>query len=131
MTDLRSGGQGEYPLSSRVAVVSGGSSGIGAATVRRLAAAGAKVAVGYGSGRDRAEALVSGLPGDGHVALHLPMEDSQALSDAAAEVENLPKDTPLAFLCHHGRRSAAAAEHFRRLGPQWRDRGVASVHRLL
>ena len=36
--------------------------------------------------------------------------------DAAAEVENLPKDTPLAFLCHHGRRSAAAAEHFRRLG---------------
>ncbi|HZX80263.1 MAG TPA: Grx4 family monothiol glutaredoxin [Lysobacter sp.] len=36
--------------------------------------------------------------------------------DAAAEVENLPKDTPLAFLCHHGGRSAAAAEHFRRLG---------------
>ncbi|HEY4582531.1 MAG TPA: Grx4 family monothiol glutaredoxin [Lysobacter sp.] len=36
--------------------------------------------------------------------------------DAAAEVENLPKDTPLAFLCHHGRRSATAAEHFRRLG---------------
>jgi monothiol glutaredoxin len=36
--------------------------------------------------------------------------------EAASEVENLPKDTPLAFLCHHGRRSAAAAEHFRRLG---------------
>ncbi|MGY3266818.1 Grx4 family monothiol glutaredoxin [Lysobacter sp. HA35] len=36
--------------------------------------------------------------------------------DAASEVEGLPKDTPLAFLCHHGRRSAAAAEHFRRLG---------------
>ena len=36
--------------------------------------------------------------------------------EAASEVENLPKDTPLAFLCHHGRRSASAAEHFRRLG---------------
>lgn len=36
--------------------------------------------------------------------------------EAAADVENLPKDTPLAFLCHHGSRSAAAAEHFRQLG---------------
>ncbi|TBR11373.1 MAG: Grx4 family monothiol glutaredoxin [Lysobacter sp.] len=33
-----------------------------------------------------------------------------------AELEALPKHTPLAFLCHHGRRSAAAAEHFRTLG---------------
>ncbi|GAB2509063.1 Grx4 family monothiol glutaredoxin [Lysobacter humi (ex Lee et al. 2017)] len=35
---------------------------------------------------------------------------------ASAEIEALPKDTPIAFLCHHGRRSAEAAEHFRRLG---------------
>lgn len=33
-----------------------------------------------------------------------------------AEVEELPKDTPLAFLCHHGNRSRAAAEHFLKLG---------------
>ncbi len=33
-----------------------------------------------------------------------------------AALEALPKDTPLAFLCHHGGRSAQAAEHFRRLG---------------
>lgn len=33
-----------------------------------------------------------------------------------AELEALPKDTPIAFMCHHGRRSAAAAEHFRGLG---------------
>jgi 3-oxoacyl-[acyl-carrier protein] reductase len=87
MTDLRAGGQGEYPLGGRVAVVAGGSSGIGAATVRRLAAAGARVAIGYGSGRDRAEALAAELPGDGHMALHLPMDDSRALAAAAAEVE--------------------------------------------
>lgn len=33
-----------------------------------------------------------------------------------AELEALPKDTPLAFLCHHGGRSAQAAEQFRALG---------------
>ncbi|MEO6264874.1 MAG: Grx4 family monothiol glutaredoxin [Luteimonas sp.] len=34
----------------------------------------------------------------------------------ALELEALPKDTPLAFLCHHGGRSGQAAEHFRELG---------------
>jgi len=33
-----------------------------------------------------------------------------------AEVEELPKSTPLAFHCHHGNRSRAAAEHFLKLG---------------
>jgi monothiol glutaredoxin len=28
----------------------------------------------------------------------------------------LPKDTPLAFLCHHGNSSRSAAEHFREHG---------------
>ena len=28
----------------------------------------------------------------------------------------MPKDTPLAYLCHHGGRSAQAAEQFRALG---------------
>lgn len=32
------------------------------------------------------------------------------------ELEALPKDTPLAFLCHHGNSSRQAAEHFRALG---------------
>ncbi len=36
--------------------------------------------------------------------------------DALAHLEALAKDTPLAFLCHHGRRSAQMAEHFRGLG---------------
>jgi monothiol glutaredoxin len=38
------------------------------------------------------------------------------LDQGIAAVEQLPKDTPLAFLCHHGQRSAQAAEHFRQLG---------------
>jgi monothiol glutaredoxin len=36
--------------------------------------------------------------------------------DAVRELEALPKDTPLAFLCHHGNSSRSAAEHFRQLG---------------
>ena len=36
--------------------------------------------------------------------------------DARRHLEALPKDTALAFLCHHGRRSAEVAEHFRNLG---------------
>jgi len=39
------------------------------------------------------------------------------LDDATmVAVEALPKDTPLAFHCHHGGRSRGAAEHFLKLG---------------
>lgn len=36
--------------------------------------------------------------------------------DGLERLQELPKDTALAFLCHHGGRSAQAAEHFRGLG---------------
>ena len=38
------------------------------------------------------------------------------LDHGVAELEALPKDTALAFLCHSGGRSAQAAEHFRARG---------------
>jgi 3-oxoacyl-[acyl-carrier protein] reductase len=44
-------------LSGRVALISGGSRGIGAATVRMFSAAGAKVAFSYRNARSQAEAL--------------------------------------------------------------------------
>jgi monothiol glutaredoxin len=37
-------------------------------------------------------------------------------ANVAAEIEKLPKDTLIVFHCHHGGRSAQAAEHFRKLG---------------
>ena len=36
--------------------------------------------------------------------------------DSASEFARMPKNTALAFLCHHGNSSRAAAEHFRGLG---------------
>jgi monothiol glutaredoxin len=36
--------------------------------------------------------------------------------DGMQRLQSLPKDTALAFLCHHGGRSAQAAEHFRQQG---------------
>lgn len=51
------------------------------------------------------ERTIAVLPG----AIHL---DERAM----AELETLPKDTPLVFHCHHGMRSQAAAEHFVRKG---------------
>ena len=83
---IRAGGQGEYKLDGRVAVVTGGSGGIGAATARRLAAGGAKVIIGYNAARDKAETLAAELAGTGHLVLHIPMEDSAAIGAAADAV---------------------------------------------
>jgi NAD(P)-dependent dehydrogenase (short-subunit alcohol dehydrogenase family) len=79
---------GERPLTGKVAVVTGGSSGIGAASVRLLAAAGAKLVVGYNKGADRAAALIAELSGEGHMAMHLPLEDTAQIRRAAAAVRD-------------------------------------------
>jgi monothiol glutaredoxin len=45
------------------------------------------------------------------------IDSATQLDDATmAKIEALPKDTPIAFHCHHGTRSKAAAEHFLKLG---------------
>src|ERR1700688_1640999 len=73
-------------LSGMVAVVCGASSGIGAASARLFAEAGARVVVGYNKGVERANALVGELAGSGHRAIHLPLEDSAEIRKAAAAV---------------------------------------------
>jgi len=43
--------------------------------------------------------------------------NSRLLDDALmAQIAELPKSTPIAFICHHGNRSRAAAEHFLKEG---------------
>lgn len=74
------------PLAGKIAVVTGGSSGIGAAAVRQLADAGARVVIGYNRGADRAEALRSALAGDGHRCARMPLEEPPALAALVAEL---------------------------------------------
>jgi monothiol glutaredoxin len=46
-----------------------------------------------------------------------PFAGAQVLDeDSVAQLSALPKEQPLAFLCHHGNSSRGAAEHFRGLG---------------
>lgn len=49
-------------------------------------------------------------------ALASVREPFRTLDDGIEVLTRLPKDTPLAFLCHTGARSERAAEHFRGLG---------------
>ena len=67
----------EGRLSGRRALVTGGSRGIGAAIVRRLAAEGATVAVNYVSDAGSAESLVNELRGNGTGAARLPAGKSR------------------------------------------------------
>ena len=73
-------------LKGKVAVVTGGSSGIGAAAARMLAEAGAKVVVCYNKGEARAKELIASLAGSGHRAQHLVLEDSATMRKAADDV---------------------------------------------
>jgi 3-oxoacyl-[acyl-carrier protein] reductase len=80
------GGTPGGALDGRVAVVTGASSGIGAASARLFAKAGARVVVGYNRGIDRANAVVAGLAGSGHKPMHLPLEDTAQIKRVAAAV---------------------------------------------
>jgi len=77
-------------MDGSVAIVTGGGTGIGAATVRALAARGVRCLVNYASSRDAAEALVEeiGATGTGGHAMRGDVADDadcRALAAAAAE----------------------------------------------
>jgi 3-oxoacyl-[acyl-carrier protein] reductase len=70
----------------KVALITGGGSGIGKATAARLAAMGSAVVVGYNSRRELAEDVVAGLQGTGHVAMRIAIDDPVSIAEAAAAV---------------------------------------------
>jgi 3-oxoacyl-[acyl-carrier protein] reductase len=76
------------PLEGKVAVVTGGSGGIGSAICRHFADAGATVVFTYRSGREAAERLQTSLPRGAHWAKHVAVDDSAGLKALAAEVES-------------------------------------------
>jgi NAD(P)-dependent dehydrogenase (short-subunit alcohol dehydrogenase family) len=79
-----------HPLSQKIALVTGGSRGIGAAIAKRLAADGAKVAITYSRSKDRADAVVAEIQqaGGNAVAILANAEQPatmQALVDAVVK----------------------------------------------
>ncbi len=74
-------------LQDKLAVVTGASGGIGAATARRLAEAGARVVVGYNNKSAEATEIAAALPGSGHRAMRIPMLETSAIREVAATIE--------------------------------------------
>ena len=77
-------------LDGRLALVTGGSKGLGAATARLFAEAGARVVVTFGSDAEAADRLIASLPGAGHRASRTPAKipaKSKALAAAIATTE--------------------------------------------
>jgi 3-oxoacyl-[acyl-carrier protein] reductase len=71
-------------LSGKVAVVTGGSRGIGAAIAKRLASDGASVAITYAKDSSAASAVVKAIESQGGKALAIQADaaDSQAVKNA-------------------------------------------------
>jgi 3-oxoacyl-[acyl-carrier protein] reductase len=75
------------PLSGKVAVIMGGSGGIGAATARMLAEEGATIVVAWRSDEAVANAVLASLPKGRHIAVQATIEDSSSLAALATAVK--------------------------------------------
>jgi len=84
MPDTHPSEGGAPPLAGRLALVTGAASGIGRATAKALAAAGARVIL---ADRNSADAVVAELAGQGHRAATLDVTDEAGWGQLAAEIE--------------------------------------------
>ena len=76
----------EPPRQQPVAVVTGGTGGIGSRICGALARAEMSVVVGYHRSADAARAVAASLAGKGHAAMASPVTDSAALAALAEEI---------------------------------------------
>jgi 2-keto-3-deoxy-L-fuconate dehydrogenase len=101
-----------YCLDGRVALVTGGASGIGEATVKELARAGAQVWVAD-LNREAAQTLAASIPSA--QALHLDVTDSDSIAAAATQLDRLDILVNNAGIGHVGSIETTGPEDFDRL----------------
>jgi NAD(P)-dependent dehydrogenase (short-subunit alcohol dehydrogenase family) len=108
-------------LKGKRALVTGGSRGIGAAIVRRLASDGASVAINYRSGADEAHALVEELTGDGRQAVPVqadisdPAAGREAVAQASEALGGLDILVSNAGIEHFGALESITPEDYERV----------------
>src|SRR5690349_7956989 len=75
-------------MEGQVALITGGGGGIGSATARRLASAGARVVITYNSDAAKADVALKSLAGEGHWATQASVTDSERIAWLAGEVRD-------------------------------------------
>ncbi len=89
-------------MNGKVALVTGGAGGIGAAICRTLAEHGVSVIVGYHASETAARQLAASLPGTDqiHAARAAPVTDSEALGVLAADIDRIYGRCDILVNCH-------------------------------
>ncbi|RHW16281.1 SDR family oxidoreductase [Sphingomonas gilva] len=105
-------------MKGRVAIVTGGGTGIGAAIVRRLAGQGVRCVINYASSRDDAEALAAEV-GEGAIAVQADIVDdaacrdlARAATDAFGRIDFLVNNAGRTKFANHEDLEALSAEDF-------------------
>ena len=83
----------------RTAVVTGASGGIGSAIARRLAADGFTVVAGYHQAQNRADSLVDSLPGHGHRATRIAVDEPTSLAELSQSLAVEPGSLDVLVNC--------------------------------
>ncbi|MDF2829381.1 MAG: yjgI1 [Mycobacterium sp.] len=113
--------RGSGPLAGRRALVTGGSRGIGAAIVRRLAADGAAVAFTYSSSAERAESLAAEVSAGGRTVVAIKADSGDvsatrgAVEEAVAQLGGLDVLVNNAGVAHGAPIESFPVEEFDRL----------------
>jgi len=74
------------PLQNQVGVVTGGGGGIGSAICARLAQAGMHIVLTYSKSAERTQTVADALPGENHLVVQCPVDDSDAQAALAEQV---------------------------------------------